>query len=362
MSAASEKSARPVARVFRGLAAFALGVIASCVLLEGVLRFLPVSKGAHGAEPDPSWPAHHLIPNAEYTFSTGWDLEDVRHGRVNNMGYTSPFDYVPGTSGVFVVGDSFIDNQMNDYAESIQGRLPSLLGVRMPVLAFGISGATLPHDLGVASLIASRFKPIWAVVLITRGNFLSGFGAKPGYFRWSSGDAPGIALVPERSHGRLGELIRDLSLVNYARSNLRADFSTLFADKSRPGNGPCTPATLSDADRRLLRYAAQELPPRFRLPPSHVILVFDADRAAIYSGDPDAARCPPRDQLADRYLASQAAAEGIEVIDLEPEFRAEFAQHGTRFDYLPVDGHWNAQGHAVAAREIARYINASAAR
>src|SRR5262249_27875434 len=153
--------------------AFALGMLAAAVAMEAVLRFLPVSRGSYGAEPDPHWPAHHLIPNSEYTFSTGWEMRDVRHGRVNNLGYVAPFDYRDGTSGVFVVGDSFIENEMNAYADSIQGTLPSLLSEPMTVLGFGTSGATLPHDLGVASLIAARFAPRWAAVLITRGNFVS---------------------------------------------------------------------------------------------------------------------------------------------------------------------------------------------
>jgi hypothetical protein len=90
-----------------------------------------------------------------------------------------------------------------------------------------------------------------------------------------------------------------------------------------------------------------------------VILVFDADREAIYK--PEMAQsgelCSTRDSLARRLLAEEAANYGIEVINMEPVFRTHFLKTGEHFDYLPVDGHWNGVAHRLAAKEVARYIN-----
>ena len=55
-----------------------------------------------------------------------------------------------------------------------------------------------------------------------------------------------------------------------------------------------------------------------------------------------------------RRLAELAAARGIPVLDLQPALRAA-ADEGKRL-YYAVDMHWTAEGHAVAARELERYL------
>ena len=72
---------------------------ATLLLLEGVLWLLPVLKGTYAADPRPSWPVHTMIPNSRYTYSTGWNLQNIHRGRINNYGYAAPFDYQPGSGG-----------------------------------------------------------------------------------------------------------------------------------------------------------------------------------------------------------------------------------------------------------------------
>jgi hypothetical protein len=340
--------------------ALCLGVLTAVTALELVLRALPVTEGQAAAEPDSNWPVNHMTPHSQYTFSTGWDLEDVHHGRINNMGYVAPFDYQPGSSGVFIVGDSFIEDMMNDYSQSIQGALPALLKSPLPVLNFGIAGGQMPNDLGVAALVGERFRPSWAVVVFTRGNFIRGLHPEPGYFRWTPTGPPGIELLPPRRHSKLALFVRSLAIVRYARANLRADPARLLA--IHPGGG--TPdsgcaAGLSQQDEARVRLMADNLPSEFKLPASRVILVFDADRESIYSpGNPNSeTNCPTRDSLARALLAQAAAARGMGIIDMEPTFRAHFQASGEHFDYLPVDAHWNGTAHKLAAAEVARYIN-----
>lgn len=53
-----------------------------------------------------------------------------------------------------------------------------------------------------------------------------------------------------------------------------------------------------------------------------------------------------------RRLDAWARSRGIPIVDLLPAFEAR-AGESNEILYLPVDGHWSAAGHALAAREIA---------
>ncbi len=71
-------------------AAIVVGIGATLLLLEGVLWLLPVLQGTYAADPRATWPVHTMIPNSRYTYSTGWNLQNIHHGRINNYGYASP--------------------------------------------------------------------------------------------------------------------------------------------------------------------------------------------------------------------------------------------------------------------------------
>jgi len=297
-----------------------------------------------------------MVPYSLYTFSAAWDLQHVRHGHANNMGYAAPFDYQPDGKVMVVLGDSFVESLMNDYSESLQGYLPALLHEPQVVLNFGTAGGNLAHDLGVAALVGARFRVTTVVILLTRGSFVGGFNTSPGYYRWAPGSAAGVELVPERHRGRLVQFLRRLALVRYVRANLRAELGQLLAPRGRAVKARCTPTALSATDNALVDFVVRELPSRLHVPPSHVILIFDSDRDAIYAPD-KAASCETPDKLALDRLAQRAGASGFEVIDMDPIFRAAFQTRREHFDYQPVDGHWNGLAHHLAAQAVARYIN-----
>ena len=117
-------------------------------------------------------------------------------------------------------------------------------------------------------------------------------------------------------------------------------------------------SSLSEPDNRLIEEYVSALPAALGLPASHVILVFDSDRKAIYAGlSREAAEaCPTRDVLARVRLMSLAKAAGLRVIDSYPIFRRYYAATGQRVDYLPYDLHWNATGHRLMAEQVARII------
>ena len=103
---------------------------------------------------------------------------------------------------------------------------------------------------------------------------------------------------------------------------------------------------------------ARELPAALGLPPERVILVFDADRKAIYAGKTraEARQCLARPARANERLQELAAQAGMQVIDSYPVFQRHFDDRQGPLDRSPLDAHWNPAAHRLMAREVARII------
>jgi len=356
----------PIRFITRTLA-FAAGVGGALLLLEGALRLLPVLSGTYAAEPRASWPIHTMIPNTGYTYSTGWNLQNIQRGRINNYGYVAPFDYARegagGAGTVAVFGDSYIEAVMNRFGDTLQGALNDYLKTPRTVLNFGSAGAEMPDYLGTAPLVRRDFSPQWAVFVITLGDFTRGFSAGPGYFKWAPDQSPPVKLVPEIHRSALSKWVRTLALIRYARGNLSLQPDQLIrlrrgADVADAA-GPCHDEVLSKADEALLARFAQELPEALGLPPDHVILVFDSDRKAIYAGKTrnEARQCLQRPARANDRLQELAAQRGMHVIDSYGVFKRYFDEGHGPLDRSPLDAHWNAAAHRLMAREVAGIID-----
>jgi hypothetical protein len=53
------------------------------------------------------------------------------------------------------------------------------------------------------------------------------------------------------------------------------------------------------------------------------------------------------------HLMDRARAGGFEVLDMQPEFIADYKQRHLTFEF-PDDNHWNGSGHEVFARVVQR--------
>jgi hypothetical protein len=349
--------------LFSRTTALAAGIAGTLLLLEMVLRMLPVLEGTYAADPRASWPVHTMIPNTHYTYSTGWNLQNIHRGRINNFGYAAPDDFEPGRGGIAVFGDSYIESLMNEYTDTLPGALNDYLKSPRKVLNFGMSGAEMPDYLGTAALVRDQFAPEWAVVVVTLGDFTRGFSASPGYFEWRHDRSPPIELRPQILRSDLNKWLRTVALMRYLRGNLSMRPGELIrlqrGSDTAAGISRCVPEVLSKDDEDLLVAFARELPRAAGLPPERVILVFDSDRKAIYAGISSAERlgCPQRATLANDRLKDVAAQNGLHVIDSDPVFRRHFEAGLGPLDRSPVDAHWNPAAHRLMAREVARFID-----
>jgi hypothetical protein len=348
-------------RTLTRIASVGLGAATCVLLLEGLLRVLPVMEGINAADHRPQWPIRTLVPGSSYTHSMGWNFMNVQRGVTNNYGYASPVNYTPGAGGVAVVGDSFIENLMNPYDEGLSGALQKRLGREHPVMGFGMSGAAMAHYLGSAPLIAAEFEPEWVVIVLGLNDFTSSFSVGPGRYRWAPDRMLPVELVPERRPSELDKLLRSMGLVRYVRGNLRMTLNTLFKNShpARPTEQTCVADALSKEDERLLDAYIELLPSQWRVPRQRIVLVFDSPRKLIYQ--PELARwtCPTRNSLANQRLQRRALAAGLQVVDTLPIFEQHYRTTGRPVDFLPVDGHWNGLGHGLVADVVAQIISSA---
>ena len=183
----------------RVLGAFAV-VLLAVVGMELALRMLPIAKGVHRQNPQSAHSSSRLLPHHDYTWSLGWDMRHVVHGRTNAMGFISPHEYTADQPAVALLGDSFVEGEMLGYEESLAGRLDAALGGRAQAYNFGMSGAALPHYLGIAREMGEKLRFTGAVVVISGDDYIEGFLRQEGLYAWSK-DPGGelIELVPPMS-------------------------------------------------------------------------------------------------------------------------------------------------------------------
>jgi hypothetical protein len=323
-----------------------LGALAVILLIEIVLARLPVIAGIHAGPPDDTWPSARLVPNSRFTYSAGWDLRNVHRGRVNNMGFVAPHDYVRGEAAILVFGDSFVESLMNPYGDTLQGRL----GVAGQVYNFGVSGAALSDYLGNAATAARLFRPRWAVFVITADDVAESVHARIGHYHFTgAGERATLALTPPRSHSLMELLLRSAATMRYVRGNLKVTTHSLF--KHLPGSSEPAATAAHHLALTIDAFLAGA-PAALGLPAERIILVFDADRDRIYHGPRGFGGWTPIQLETRAAFIAAAQASGFAVVDTHTIFATEFASSGRRLDHGPEDMHWSPLGHALVARTV----------
>jgi hypothetical protein len=317
--------------------------------------------------------------------------------RTNSLGFRDLEFDLPGSSEHgrlgLVLGDSFAFGMGVDEADVFARRLESL-GVAPRVWNTGVSGFCNLDELVVLDRMLARAKPSLVVVLVYVGNDLEenlqflergGTGAARKAFVASLfPDAAKFAeeaVRDDRGPGSGGEAAIRIPSVGKLRYQLeqrskalRLLFETLDRFAVRIGARPPRPVV----NPFQIDTFAPDPSPRVRLA---IDLAFETLRAIGERGKAAGARtlvcfAPGKIQVSrtsfldavrragfdparcdldrpQKELVARLRDVGVETLDLMPALRAADAA-GER-DYYE-EGHWNAAGHALAAREVARYL------
>jgi hypothetical protein len=344
-------------------------VVFTLLIVEVVLRFLPIAWALPVEPPTAQNPIQRYVANAPFTWSFDWNLADVVRGRSNAQGFLADYDYEPSASTplVAVVGDSFIEALRVRFADSLTGRLQAMLGTRGRAYAFAQSGSPLSQYIAYAQHACATYRPQRLVVNVVGNDFDESVYANrrrdgiyhlyrraDGGFDWK--------LTPLASPGPIEQAARRSALAIYLARNVRVSgFLHWFrpsaanaADAMPPyvGNtsADANPARVAEG-RQVIQWFLSELPQAACLSPREIVIVVDAIRPV---GSDATARTIAQASYFGQMrstLIGAATARGFIVVDMEPYFRAAYAAEPRPFEF-PNDGHWDRHGHAVAAAAV----------
>jgi hypothetical protein len=328
-----------------------LGAAAVLLLVELVLRVLPVSTGLSYQASSPMDPIIRGKPNLDYTYSSGWNLRMVQHGRLNNYGFPADENYDPNAPNIIVVGDSYVESLMLKPADRMQDRLEQQLRHQVRVYGIGRSGSDLAQKLGAAQWAFSVFHPQLVIINLNDTDVAASLINTPGDFYVSLHGSHCELLRSERpAEPQIEHLLRASHLFHYLTANLRITVTLghMF------GGGNAALRKLYAPENARLREAVATcvthlLPKLVPLPPARVMFVIGSDLDDIYAGRP--AR-----ELDVEPVARAVELAGYQVIRTDPIFRQDYLAHRMPLSFRPVDDHWNARAQALVARAVAARV------
>jgi hypothetical protein len=351
-------------RFILALAACLLGLAATALALELGLHFLPVNELLLSQPVDESHPILTYAANRTCTWSQGGDFFLVNQVHSNNYGFISPEDFDPHAPLplVAVVGDSYVEALMVPETQTLTARLARKLAGRARVYGFGHSGAALSDYVAYAGWVAREFHPRKFIINVVANDFdesLSAYKSAPGYHAYAPGPDGILRLTRRDYRPGLGvRLVTHSKLLMYLLTNVHATALPARLQQLLAGRSAYVGQTLADADPQRVQDSLaavdatlRDLPRVTGLPPADICFVLDGLRPNLY--DPESLRAA-KDSFAGRMLqafADKARVAGFALVDLEPEFIAGHKATGEQYE-PPRDGHWNAAGHAVAARAV----------
>ena len=336
-------------RFFLGIG---FGMLVCLLMLEGLLRFLPVSSGARMESTSIEKPFSRYLPNQHYVYSYGWALANAKHGVTNSSGFINSSD-LSEQGDVLVVGDSFIESFMLDFPETLQGRLEQYFPGK--VQAISASGNGLADSLQIVKYFTPNIRPS-VVVLFVEATDISTLlePAGKGHNSFVVNKGANISMIhnPYTESPNKIMLLRS-SLARYLYYNLKFPDWTMKATKSTRRKTPVNNADNLSTKELVLNFYFSQLCLLGAENGFRVVFLLDGDRKAIYSGNVEQIQAHDDHSL----FLKLALKNGLDVVDMQPVFKRHWDQKHERMDFLPSDGHWNPVAHKLAADEIMNLLN-----
>lgn len=352
-------------KLFSSIFLLFFSIVFVCLLLEGVLRFLPVNQTMRSMPVNDTSPVLRFEPDRTSTWSTGGNFCLVNTIHSNNYGFISDIDYSPSGKEplLAVIGDSYVEAVMVPWKETVHGRLSEGLDTQMRVYSFGRSGAPLSQYVAYAEWVCKEFRPDKLVFIIIANDYDESliWNKSAGGFHYYDAAKDGSLMLRRVDYqpGLLSHVASRSALLMYLLTNVKVlELPQQFRYRFFAEEGEFVGQTVAKVEtakladsKRAVDAALAELPSRTGLPVEKMCFVVDGLRGPIYYGGDEQLVHGSFPNIMNKYLMERAKSLGYEVIDMEPVFRTDYDRNGEKFEFQ-CDGHWNARAHGLAANEL----------
>jgi len=276
---------------------------------------------------------------------------------VNNFGFNSFYDYkAPAdrkTSCVVVIGNSYVQGLYSDADEHLASQIQKEMGTSAEVYNLGTSGMPLSQCPRVVEFARDTFSP--DLIIIQAGS-----GSVKGILR-ENGPIPycqqyvwkldRLEAVPPSSFSvnKRNRILRKSALVRYLfyNSNInlggQGNVQQAVQAQNPTKSGVSTPE-MNQILGRAVNRVLEDI--RELVPHTPILIVFDADRAALYSEGktPGKLRNSP-------LVESACSRQGFLFLDLTIPFSNEYMARGHKFNF-EENYHWNSYGVKIVTGAI----------
>lgn len=338
----------------RSLFVIGLGVMVTALVLEVFLQCMPVVSGLRMADSSVAVPFNRYLPRQHYIYSHGWAMANVQRGVTNLQGYANSAQFQDGAT-VLVVGDSFIESLMLDYADTVQGNLDKALGGK--VYAAASSGNGLADAMEMVRYHQPQLHPRNVVLFVDSGDLSDILApAQRGHSNFVV-TANGVTVAHSPYvESKVKRLVSYSALARYVYYNLKLS-DWVMSKVRRSGTVAAVEMDPSRARAAAIDYYLTQLRDVGAGAGTRFIFLIDGDRKALYGPGP----VKPMWHGDDReFFMAYVRKYGYAVIDMQPVFAQHWASRRERMDFLPMDGHWNKVAHRLAAQQILPLLDTAA--
>jgi hypothetical protein len=314
----------------------AVGIITTILGLELLMQLLPVKNDRHFAANDISQPVIRGTVSSIIE-PIDWKFSQTHRRRVNNYGFVDDRDYQPNSAPIAIIGDSYVQSAMLPYQDTLQGKLSSKIGNKVPVYSFGTPVYPLSGYLGTAEYVDREFKPRVYIFLLTKGDLIDSLQPQDGtYFL----DTPNGKLRFKDAKVSSGKRLASKSaLYRYLYQQIYFNPKNILPQQFNHNlaeNSKSTTAAYEQISWRLLDLFAAKT----KVTPQNTIFIIDSDRKSMYDNS-----ISDRDELS--TFKRIGIERGYKVVDTQDLFNTYYQRTHKRLDFIPTDFHWNASAHQL---------------